>query len=909
MRFWLDIGVDGFRLDAVPYLVEREGTNCENLAETHGVIRRFRQTIDAEYPDRMLLAEANQWPEEVRPYFGEGDECHMAYHFPLMPRLYMAVAQEDRHPVTDIMRQTPDIPDSCQWAIFLRNHDELTLEMVTDMERDYLWQFYASDARARLNLGIRRRLAPLLENDRRKVELLYGLLMSMPGTPVLYYGDEIGMGDNFFLGDRDGVRTPMQWTPDRNGGFSRVDPARLYLPPIMDPVYGYQARNVEAQTTDTSSLLNWLKRLIAVRRQHHVFGRGTIRFLYPGNRKVLVYLREGEGHSILCISNLSRAAQPVELDLSEFEERVPVELLSRSSFPPIGKLPYFITLAPYGFYWFLLARDVEAPRWHSSGEPPPPEFQTLVAPRGWSGLTDDAVARSLQRLLPDFLKNRRWFGAKEEKNLTFHLVDQVPLPAGPRDAAFALYDVGLSGDRKLVYDLPLALRWEKRGDPVPEGLAPWIISRIRQGPKVGVIYDATADDDFVTAVVTAMANKEVLPSPGGGQLRFLHGKDFELLKGDNPLTVTRQGREQSNTSLKVGEDMVLKFYRRLDWGIHPEIEIGRHLSDVAGFVNTPRTLGSAEYVGSDGKPAAVAILQRYVPNQGEGWSYVVDYLDRLLEQSEITPGPDLPTNDGPAEVDRALFSNLMGVLGRRTGEMHKALATETDDPAFEPEPVTGEDLALWKTRIENEAKLAGETVKKALPSLTAEARTEAGRLLEKQNALLPWIAEQLPSAIDADKIRFHGDYHLGQVIMVRNDFYIVDFEGEPRRPLSERREKRLPLTDVAGMLRSFDYAAWTAILKRLTLRPDAAETIYSAAQAWKQQAAQDFVTGYESVVLGQPFHPDDPAIARRILRLFMLEKACYEIGYEAAHRPDWLQIPVRGVLRLIEATEGDPWTA
>ena len=382
MRFWLDLGVDGFRLDAVPYLVEREGTDCENLPETHAVIKRIRTALDRAAPGCMLLAEANQWPEDVQEYFGVGDECHMAFHFPLMPRMYMAIAQEDRFPITDILRQTPQIPDVCQWAIFLRNHDELTLEMVTDAERDYLWETYAADRRARLNLGIRRRLAPLLERDRRLIELMNGLLLSMPGTPVIYYGDELGMGDNIYLGDRDGVRTPMQWSLDRNGGFSRADPARLVLPPIMDAIYGYQAVNVEAQARDPHSLLNWMRRMLAVRQRHRAFGRGQIRLLDPGNRRILAFLREfeteGGEETILCVSNLSRAAQAVELDLAQFAGRMPVDLLSGSVLPPIGQLSYLLTLPEHAFYWFSLAKDTAMPAWRVPPSEPLPELVTLV---------------------------------------------------------------------------------------------------------------------------------------------------------------------------------------------------------------------------------------------------------------------------------------------------------------------------------------------------------------------------------------------------------------------------------------------------------------------------------------------------------------------------------------------------
>ena len=356
MDFWLELGVDGFWLDAVPYLVERDGTSCENLPETHAILKAIRGYVDAKWPNRMLLAEANQWPADVRAYFGAGDECHMAYHFPLMPRIFMGVHLEDRTPIVDIMRQTPEIPDVCQWALFLRNHDELTLEMVTDEERDYMYLAYSADPQARLNLGIRRRLAPLMGNHRRRIELINSLLFSFPGTPIVYYGDEIGMGDNTYLGDRNGVRTPMQWSGDRNAGFSRADPARLYSPIIMDPVYGYQAVNVEAQVRETSSLLHWMKNLIHLRRLFKAFSRGTLEFLDPVNRKVLAYIRRYEEDVILCVANLSRSVQPVQLDLAALDGYTPVEMLGYTDFPVIGREPYFLTLGPYDFYWFELQR-------------------------------------------------------------------------------------------------------------------------------------------------------------------------------------------------------------------------------------------------------------------------------------------------------------------------------------------------------------------------------------------------------------------------------------------------------------------------------------------------------------------------------------------------------------------------
>jgi maltose alpha-D-glucosyltransferase/alpha-amylase len=360
LRFWLDLGLDGFRLDAVPYLYERDGTNCENLEETHAFLRRVRAAIDDEYPDRVLLAEANQWPEDVVQYFGDGDECHMAFHFPVMPRMFMSARREEATPIYEILERTPLIPDNCQWGLFLRNHDELTLEMVTDEERDYMYAEYAKDPRMKINLGIRRRLAPLLDNGRDEMELMHAILFSLPGSPVLYYGDEIAMGDNVYLGDRDGVRTPMQWTGDRNAGFSRADFAQLYAPPLMDPVYGFQAVNVEAQLRTPTSLLRWLKRFIALRKEHPVFGLGTYEALQPSNPKVFAHIRKYEEDIVLCVHNLARSAQAVELDLSAYEGRWPEEMLGRTRFPRIGELPYLLTLAPRGWFWFLLKEDPEA---------------------------------------------------------------------------------------------------------------------------------------------------------------------------------------------------------------------------------------------------------------------------------------------------------------------------------------------------------------------------------------------------------------------------------------------------------------------------------------------------------------------------------------------------------------------
>ena len=539
MRFWLDLGVDGFRLDAVPYLVEREGTDCENLPETHAIIRRIRAALDRTAKGCMLLAEANEWPEDVQEYFGAGDECHMAFHFPLMPRMYMAIAQEDRFPITDILRQTPEIPDVCQWAIFLRNHDELTLEMVTDAERDYLWETYAADRRARLNLGIRRRLAPLLERDPRLIELMNALLLSMPGTPVIYYGDEIGMGDNIYLGDRDGVRTPMQWSLDRNGGFSRADPARLVLPPIMDAIYGYQAVNVEAQASNPHSILNWTRRMLAVRQRHRAFGRGRIRILHPGNRKILAFLREfeaeGAEETILCVSNLSRTAQAVELDLVQFSGRTPVDLLSGSVFPPIGQLSYLLTLPHHAFYWFNLAKDTAMPAWRVPAPEPLPELVTLVMRNEIGELLAPEPKRIIeQEILAPYLARRRWFAAKDRNISSIGVARADAIRGGARD--FVLFEIGVTTEgRQDRYFLPAGIVWEDEKPPaIVQQLA---LARVRQHRRMGFLTDAFAVD-ALPAEVLAKSREGTRGAPSGRRAALARNEPGDSIRtarhGDPP---------------------------------------------------------------------------------------------------------------------------------------------------------------------------------------------------------------------------------------------------------------------------------------------------------------------------------------------------------------------------------------
>jgi maltose alpha-D-glucosyltransferase/alpha-amylase len=909
MRFWFDIGVDGMRLDAIPYLCVREGTNNENLPETHAVLKQMRAAMDVRYQDRMFLAEANQWPEDVREYFGEGDECHMAYHFPLMPRMYMAIAQEDRYPIIEIMRQTPDIPDNCQWAIFLRNHDELTLEMVTDKERDYMYRTYAADPRMRINVGIRRRLAPLLDNDMDKIRLMNSLLMSMPGSPIIYYGDEIGMGDNIYLGDRNGVRTPMQWSPDRNAGFSKADPQKLYLPPVMDPIYGYEAVNVEAQSRNPSSLLNWMKRLITVRKNHQAFGRGMLRFLRPGNRKILAYIREYGNDTVLCVANLARSAQPVELELGDYEGRVPLELMGRTAFPPIGELPYLLTLPGYGFYWFSLTSDVDEPTWHEQWLPPA-ELPVLVIFQGWGSFFPDkqsishrrTLAQQLQQqlineVLPEFLAHQRWFAAKGERIVRIHLNRRDLWHTEQAAWLLLQLEVELVDNAPQYYFLPVTIAWEQDSDDrsVVPGMA--LLAKVRRQADVGLLCDAFTDEQFCHVLVDSMGRNQEIALDGGATLRFSTTRAFAELVGttSQALPIRRPQRESSNTVRILGDTLFLKAYRRLQPGINPELEMGHFLTEIAPFEQTAPLVGALEFIASDGTHTTLAVLQGLRSNQGDAWSWTLDYLNRYFEDSLTQP--ELYES---IESTHSVYRLMSYTLGQRTGELHRTLAASTDNPAFDPEPITEMDLDQWLSSVEREAKQTLDKLALNLERLPQDCRVDAERLLALSHKLAPHLARLRPGeGFTALKTRYHGDYHLGQVLVNENDFIIIDFEGEPARSLEERRRKHSALRDVAGMLRSFDYAMQTALMDMQAAQPNLLEHLQPSALDWRQQASAAFLEGYQEALGDCQVYPLDATHGRQLIALFTLEKALYELRYEMDNRPEWIRVPLDGLYSIL----------
>lgn len=885
MRFWADTGIDGFRLDAIPYLVEREGTNNENLPETHEILKKIRASLDSTHPGKMLLAEANQWPEDTNEYFGNGDECNMAFHFPLMPRMYMAIAKEDRFPITDIMRQTPEIPENCQWAIFLRNHDELTLEMVTDEERDYLWNIYAADRRARINLGIRRRLAPLMERDRRRIELMNALLLSMPGTPVLYYGDEIGMGDNIYLGDRDGVRTPMQWSPDRNGGFSKADPARLVLPPVMDPLYGYEAVNVEAQGSDAHSLLNWTRRMLALRNKHSAFGRGSLKFLTPGNRKILAYLREYNGETILCVANLSRLPQAVELDLAHFAGRVPIELSGMSPFPPIGQLTYLLTLQPFGFFWFQLVAEADGPVWRKE---PPEQMQdmvTMVTRRDLQELVDEPrlAATLSNEVLPAYLGKRRWFGSKGQVLNGATLVAATPI-AFANNILLGELEAEVDG-RKDTYLLPLAVSWD---DAQPTALAQQLaLARIRQGRRVGFLTDGFAMEGLARGVMRGLRERSVI-SGRAGTLEFIGTESLDSLTVTDDMAIRWLSAEQSNSSLILGDLAMVKLIRHVFPGMHPEAEMTRYLTNV-GYQNTAQLLGEVARTAPDGSRYTLIIVQSAIRNQGDAWNWMLSNLRRAIDEIVVTglEGEVVDEHFKP-------LVNLVATIGKRLGELHAALAQPTDDPDFQPIRATAADAEKWRDGVTGQISHSLSILEKTVEGLDSDIALEAKAILDRRDQLLG-LATHLASAVEGTLMtRNHGDFHLGQILVAEGDAYIIDFEGEPTRDLAERRAKTNPLRDVAGLLRSLSYLAASADLDREIVSEVEDARHKALVGRFMEMAEPAFLDAYFEATQTSEALRIAPEARGRILDLFLLEKAAYEIAYEVRSRPHWLPLPLAG---------------
>ncbi|MEM7549143.1 MAG: maltose alpha-D-glucosyltransferase [Bacteroidota bacterium] len=904
LDFWVGLGVDGFRLDAVPYLFERDGTNCENLPETHQFLKKLRTHVDEKYEGVMFLAEANMWPEDSASYFGDGDECHMNYHFPIMPRLFMSVKMEDRYPIIDIIDQTPEIPENCQWAIFLRNHDELTLEMVTDEERDYMYKVYTKDAQAKINLGIRHRLAPLLENNRGKIELMNTLLFSLPGTPVIYYGDEIGMGDNFYLGDRDGVRTPMQWTPDRNAGFSDANPHKLYLPLIIDSEYTYESINVETQQSNTSSLLWWMKRTIAMRKRYKAFSRGKIEFLSPSNAKVLAFVRSFEDEHILVVVNLSRFSQPTHLDLEEYQGYEPIEIFSRNRFPIIGEEEYMFTLSAYSYFWF----DLKKENLIEQGTPKIPFLQV----ENWAEVRSTEFLQKLEsEVLPSFLNNSTWYSGKLRGLQILSINHCIDLSSNGFHSALCIveaqYDQGLPES----YIITMAFLDVSDRDTIRKLNDKSILTELKMGEKSGYLVEAMSLDHFRKQLFDFLIKKKNIVQKKS-ELKFnstIRRRKFDYWSSLYPT-------EQSNTTVNYFNNYSLKLFRKLDEETNPDIEITRFLTEQTSFKQVPKFKGAIEFSNtSNKKPKAIGMLQKYVPNQGTAWEYFMDvarnYLERIVV--DVLPNNIYLSQDIEfsskfkfsylSEDWQTIFghdpADRIQLFGKRTAEMHVALASNSSDGSFKPESFSLHYQRSLFSSLQSLTRSAFQLLQKNIPNLDADIQDLANSVLGRKNEVLEHFKKIYSKKIESLKIRNHGDFHLGQVLWTGKDFVIIDFEGEPLRSFSERRIKKSPVRDTSGIVRSFHYAIYSELMEG-----NISHSRYLELQAWCDRwfniASKIYINSYRSSLGETNLVPMDNEEFEILSQTFQLEKAVYELYYELNNNLKNVRIPVKGILGILE---------
>jgi maltose alpha-D-glucosyltransferase/alpha-amylase len=893
LDFWVNIGVDGFRLDAVPYLFERDGTNCENLSETHDFLKKLRKHVDTKFNNILLLAEANMWPEDSVSYFGEGDECHMNYHFPIMPRLFMSVKMEDRYPIIDIIDQTPAIPDNCQWAIFLRNHDELTLEMVTDEERDYMYKVYTKDAQAKINLGIRQRLAPLLDNNRQKVELLNTLLFSLPGTPVIYYGDEIGMGDNFYLGDRDGVRTPMQWSPDRNAGFSNCNPHQLYLPIIIDPEYKYDSVNVETQRGNSSSLFWWMKRMIAMRKKFRAFSRGEIRFLSPGNAKVLAFIRSYEDEQILVLANLSRFSQSVELDLEEFAGAVPVEVFGQNKFPKIKDDEYVFTLSPYAYFWFVIQEEDKT----DEIELPLLKLESLKD-------INKAEAKAFieAKILPPYLKKVSWYRSQLKK------IQDISITTIIEEENNILLTIEVTYDEGLPEHYLIGIAFCP-GEEIPkEGDEQSLISRAIVNGHKGYFIDSSYNDSTRMELFRCLKENKVLKN-GNGQIIFNSSINEELTEDIYSYLLSHRA---NNTIINFSDRYVLKLFRQIDQTVHPDLEITKFLSENVQFPNTPTHRGSIT-LKSGKKEHQLGMVHEYIESQGSAWSFVNDALKRFyerllvnLEKEDFQLKPDKFARPAAYPDLTPKWQELLGynfidkiqLLGKRTAELHQALALDKENPAFSPEDFSLHYQRSLFSPLQGLTRVAFSSLRANIKNLPEDLVPKANDLLQQRTKVLDHLKMIYSHKFNAKKIRNHGDLQLKQVLWNGKDFIFIDFEGELFRPFSERRLKRSPLRDVGAMIRSLHYAAYNALLAYDFSHFDD-ERLPLWAENWHRYMSGFFVNSYKHHMQESDLIPHNEDF-NIMLRTYQLERLLIELRDQTDKNPEWSIVPINGILQILE---------
>lgn len=908
--YWCAMGVDGFRLDAVPYLYEREGTNGENLPETHAFLKKLRKHIDEKFPGVAFLAEANMWPEDSASYFGAGDECHMNYHFPVMPRMFMSVQQEDRYPITDIFDQTPPIPETCQWAIFLRNHDELTLEMVTDEERDFMYKVYAKDPKARINLGIRHRLAPLMDNNRSRIELMNSLLFSLPGTPVIYYGDEIGMGDNFYLGDRDGVRTPMQWSPDRNAGFSEANPQQLYLPVILDPEYHYEAVNVEMQQRNTSSLFWFMKRMISMRKNYRAFSRGDMNFIQVDNPKILAFTRTYGDETILVLSNLSKYAQPAEIDLRPFNGYVPVEIFSKNPFPAVKEnTPYFFTLSPHSFQWYLLQKTGVKKE----------ELSTLpkIQMQNWTAVINGEWKAKLENtLLPPWLSKRKWFKGRGRKIFALTIRENLAVTLDGEQAHLFVVEAAYESGLPETYQLSIAFIHGEEGRRISTEYPEAIIAQLEAEGRDGFLCDAF----YLPAMHRYLiGNGEEDAQGKGGVIQLVFKKDAETaLKSKKDIVTRMHSGDENNTSINIDNRFFLKIFRKIDRTTNPDVEVSQFLSEEALFDHVPAFLGVVQWK-TDKEPLVLALMQTLIENHGDGHSYMIErinnYIERILAAPRASMGPvqrngtvtdPRSFDELPVELQQLLGNRAAEqarLIGLRTAEMHLLLANALNKKDFKAEEYS---LHYQRSLFSSMQSLVRETYQsldRNFAKLPSHLQHELKQLSGKKEDLLKLLRRIYSKKLDIWKIRIHGTFELKKLLMTGRDVVIQDFGGNPLRSYSERRIKRSPIRDIADMIHSFHYTAYEGFYKNDHISSEEISNLLPFADVWAHYMSGFFLKAYLGHVKDSPLVPQDKTEFEIVLNTFLLEKALAHLNWELNNRPEWVRAPLRIITSVMGIRE------
>ncbi len=908
LAHWCEMGVDGFRLDAVPYLFEREGTNGENLPETHAFLKKLRRYVDEHYPGTVFLAEANMWPEDSASYFGDGDECHMNYHFPVMPRMFMAVQQEDRYPITDIFDQTPDIPETCQWAIFLRNHDELTLEMVTDEERDFMYKVYAKDPKARINLGIRHRLAPLMDNDRRRIELMNSLLFSLPGTPVIYYGDEIGMGDNVYLGDRDGVRTPMQWSADRNAGFSSANPHQLYLPVILDPEYHYESVNVENQRRNTSSLFWFMKRMINMRKNYKAFSRGDLKFIQVDNPKVLAFTRTYQDETILVVVNLSKYAQPAEIDLKSYKGFLPVEVFSQNHFPAIKEsTPYFFTLSPHVFQWFVFEK--------AQAEAEEKRTIPVLETNKIDGIWNERTVQQLQELLREYLRSRTWFKRKNRSIYNVSITSNTLLPDEKRNTILVVAEVAYSSGLPEMYQLAFTVLTEETAASFSETFPEAILAYIKGGTQNGILCDAFYTTGLQQWLIAKMVKGETADT-GAGKILFKGNQRLQnFTQSPEELSSKINVHDENNTSIAYGNAFFLKMYRKIEYSTNPDVEVSRYLSEQKGFKHIPQFFGTIEWQ-SDKGTMVLGMMQELIENHGDGHSYMLErinnYIERILarDRGKLDPLERIGTLTEPVEFDQlpeelqvllgSRTAEQVRLLGEHTGELHLVLVSEVTLKDFKPEEYS---LHYQRSLFSSMQSLIRETyqnLERNRHKVPDVIKSDVEELVDLRKEIVNRLKQIYAKKLDVLKTRIHGSYELRKVLLTGKDLMIQDFGGDASRSYSVRRLKRSPVRDVVAMIGSLHYTAYEGFFTNNQIPKESIHLLLPFAEQWAHYMSGFFMKAYFETIQPTAILPKYRNDLDVLIETLMLEKALSYLNYDLVNRPEYAIVPIRIIQSIVK---------